>query len=100
MGGTTLLLASLFAWRGSGRSVTLRCKGGCKLEIDEGGGWMPAEAFDARLMLPGLVLLHCSMPGNARRHWLLLADCLPDADFRRLRVWLKWSGGRHPDATR
>ncbi len=100
MVGTSLLMASLFAWRGSGRSITLRGKVGGKLDIDEGSGWMPVEAFNARFMPPGLVLLNCSMPGHAHRRWLLLADSLSEQDFRRLRVWLTWSGGGNADDTK
>jgi hypothetical protein len=100
MAGMALLMASLFAWQGSGRTLTLRGKVDGTLDIDEGRGWMPVEVFSARFMLPGVTLVSCSMSGNVGRHWLLLADSLSDEDFRRLRVWLKWSGGRHADNTK
>jgi toxin CptA len=98
--GLALLAASLlFHWRG-GREITLRGKRDGALEILENGVWRPATLIAADPVLAGLGFLRYRLPGHRRsRSLIVLPDGLPEEDFRRLRVWLKWLGKKPGNGT-
>ena len=61
--------------------------------LQRDGHWSPATVLRSSFVLPWLVVLHLRLEG--RRLMLpvvLLPDSMGNDDFRRLRVWLRWSG--------
>lgn len=93
--GTVLLAASLAYYRRPGTSVALRGKSDGNLELQREGDWEPIELLPDSLVLPALTVLRYRVPGERRvRTAVILADSLPGEDFRRLRVWVRWLGGK------
>lgn len=59
------------------------------------GDWVPADVLGSSFVKPWLTILHLRLEG--RRSMLpviLLPDCMPTEDFRRLRMWLLWGRKR------
>lgn len=74
--------------------LTLRCHADGRLAMPVGDDWVTAQVLAATQVLPGLVSLGYRLPGQRRARWrAILADSLPEDDFRRLRIWLRWRAG-------
>ena len=94
--GTGLLVVSL-AWHLRPQpALSLRCGRRGELALRQGETWQTLDQFQAPLVLPALTLLRYRT-GRSTQSRVILADCLPQEDFRRLRVWLMWRGA--PAAT-
>ena len=101
-GGSVLLLLSVWHHRKPARAVTLRCHLDGKLERRQNSGaqtdWQIMVLLGPLIRLPGLILLSFQLPNTKRMSYLCIAaDALPQEDFRRLRVWVKWQSDRVPD---
>ena len=58
---------------------------------EAGGAERPARVLPGSTVFVWLVVLRYRVEGEARnRVRVVLSDSLPAADFRRLRVWLRW----------
>lgn len=71
--------------------IRLRCHADGRLEIWQTGIWRQAEAIHPAMLLPWLTVLRYRPHGQ--RHMstqVITPDSLPEDDFRRLRVWLRW----------
>ena len=91
--GTLLLGPNLLRQLRSPPAMTLRCGRRGELARRQGETWQPVPEFEAPLVLPALTLLRFrSAPRRRPQTLLILTDSLPEDDFRRLRVWLKWLG--------
>jgi hypothetical protein len=76
-------------------ATTLRGKADGSLEIRQGEAWQAVETLRVFLCTPVLTLLCYRLAGESFSRTLpILDDSLPEADFRRLCVWLKWLGGK------
>lgn len=55
------------------------------------GKWQTAKLQQSSFVSPWLTILNLK-PENARwlRNVVILADSMPEEEFRRLRVWLRW----------
>lgn len=96
MAGVGFLLLSLFlSWRPA-RDARLRGNRDGKLELWHDQQWRPAMVGDDSVILPFCTVLRIALDQpRLRRVLVILPDSLPDTDFRRLRVWLRWRGS-HP----
>lgn len=69
----------------------------------EQADWAPLQLAGPPLLLAGAAILRMRIPGRRRASSLLiLPDSLPEQDFRRLRVWLRWrarEGSKAADST-
>ncbi len=77
--------------RNSVQAVHLAADG--TFSIRFGSSWLQAEVQGSSFVRPWLTVLHLKPQG--RRFGMplvLLPDMLRTEDFRRLRVWLRWSG--------
>lgn len=91
----TLLSLALVAsaWRHlkQGKAVTLRCDKAGRLSVNTDGKWSPLELVHPQILLPTVTLLRYRPAGNNwSKSLLVLPDGLPQEDYRRLRVWLRW----------
>lgn len=69
----------------------LRCHADGKLETRQGDVWKALECPDPAMLLPWLAVLRYRQPGARRVTALVITpDSLPEDDFRRLRVWMRW----------
>jgi toxin CptA len=98
--GLALLIFSLvYYWRPA-PDVRLRGHGDGKLEIWRDQHWQVVRLASTSVIMPGCTVLH--IPSGSRwqnSYLVVLPDSLPAEDFRRLRVWLRWRGGK-PDTIR
>jgi hypothetical protein len=91
--GTGVLALSLVRHLRPQQTLTLRCGRRGELALRQGETWQPLARFEAPLVLPGLALLRYQAGADkGAESRVILPDCLPPEDFRRLRVWLKWLG--------
>ncbi|MCP5278857.1 MAG: hypothetical protein H6935_10925 [Thiobacillus sp.] len=87
-----LLLLASGTWRlRTPHSLTLAFHRDGQFAIQMHGARLPSALGLQQAILPWIVVLRYRLGdrGRTRQH-LLLPDCLPDQDLRRLRVWLKW----------
>lgn len=86
-----LLLASTsMNFRRRAAPVGLRCDKDGQLTLHDHGEWHPLTLAATPVLLPVLTLLRLRRAGQKTRSLLILPDSLPEEDFRRLRVWLRW----------
>lgn len=73
-------------------TLRLRCQAGGGLTIQDGGEAVPATLATDSMVWPGLAVLRYRL-GNERRTItrIVFADAMPEGDFRRLRIWLRWN---------
>jgi toxin CptA len=63
------------------------------------GAWHEGRLVGSSYVAPGLTVLNLKLAGARRlRHVVILPDAVDAEDFRRLRVWLRWS--RHDGTVR
>lgn len=78
--------------------ASFRCFPTGEMEILRDGEWRPAALLPESVVTPTLTVLRYRTAGQ---RWaesrVILADSLAAADFRRLRVWLKWCAGKRVD---
>ena len=68
-----------------------RCDPDGQLLISNKGSWEMVDVLPDSTVLAWLVVLRYRLPGKRFADTcLILADSMPDDDFRRLRVWLRW----------
>jgi len=62
---------------------------------ERGGEWQECELLDSTFVSPVLTIV-AVRPRDRRlaRHVVLAGDSLDAEEFRRLRAWLRWKGGR------
>jgi hypothetical protein len=95
--GTLALLLGLWRSRRPRPPLTLRCHGDGKLEMKSGDAWSLLGVERSAVLLPWLTVLRFAQADGKGSDFLLVT---PDAtdwdDFRRLRVWLRWTGTKAP----
>lgn len=70
--------------------VRLRCDKDGQLSLHAHGAWHPLTLAAPPVLLPVLTILRLRRADQKTRSLLILPDSLPEEDFRRLRVWLRW----------
>ncbi|MDD5241781.1 MAG: hypothetical protein PHG47_08700 [Sulfuricella sp.] len=71
-------------------AVRLHADGRCAFKI-RGETWHQATLLGSSFVSPYLTVLNLQPEGKRfARHLVILPDAVNAADFRRLRVWLKW----------
>lgn len=98
-----VVVHALWSSRRKQPALRLRCQADGGLGILEGDEALPAVLAPDSMVWPGLVVLRYRL-GNERRMTtrIVFADSMPEDDFRRLRVWMRWApltveAGRHPE---
>ena len=62
-----------------------------KLKVWRQGKWQPTRIANSSVVWSFCVVLHLTIANQRRfRSLVILPDSLPETDFRRLRVWLRW----------
>ncbi len=95
---SAVIVASMvFSLRHSMRPqiIALRVNVSGELSIQQrDGDWQEAALLGTSFVAPYLTILNLRA-GDKRwpQHVVLTPDALPQDDFRRLRVWLKWGRG-------
>lgn len=86
------LLITSASWRlgRRGTPVRLRCDKDGQLSLHADDAWRPVTLAAPPVLLPVLTILRPRMADRKTRPLLILPDSLPEEDFRRLRVWLRW----------
>ena len=63
--------------------------------VDRQGRWSEARILGSSFVSPALTILNLTVAGARLPRSLVVApDALPAAEFRRLRVWLRWRAAR------
>lgn len=89
----TLGLSLAYYWRPTA-PARLRCHRDGTLEIWHEADWRMARLDDASVIWPGFISLRHVLTQERGGTLLVLPDSMPAADFRRLRVWLRWRSER------
>jgi toxin CptA len=86
-------LSLAYYWRPT-PPTRLRCHRDGAFEIWHAAEWRSARLDDASVIWPGFICLRHSQARRRGRCLLVLPDSIPAADFRRLRIWLRWRSER------
>jgi len=90
---SALALSLAYYWRPTA-PARLRCHRDGTLEIWHEADWRMARLDDSSVIWPGFVSLRHGLAQKRGGTLLVLPDSMPAADFRRLRVWLRWRSER------
>ncbi|RPH39124.1 MAG: hypothetical protein EHM87_24640 [Burkholderiales bacterium] len=98
--GLVLLSGSLVHYWRRDQSARVRGDQAGKFEIRLDEKWRVARLADACVIWPSCTVLRFAVePGRRKRNLVVMPDSLPEEDYRRLRVWLRWRGGK-PDSNK
>ncbi len=62
-----------------------------KLQVWQEGKWQPTRIANSSVVWPFCVVLRLTIANQKKfRRLVILPDSLPEPEFRRLRVWLRW----------
>jgi hypothetical protein len=93
---SALALSLAYYWRPTA-PTRLRCHRDGTLEIWHEANWHAAGLEAASVIWPGFISLRHGPSRRRARGLLVLPDSMPTADFRRLRVWLRWRSAREAE---
>ena len=89
--GAVLLMISLTLHFRPRPRFRLRGDGEGKLKVWQEGEWQPTRIANSSVVWPFCVVLRLTIANQRQfRSLVILPDSLPETDFRRLRVWLRW----------
>jgi hypothetical protein len=68
-----------------------------KFEVWLEGEWRVARLAASSVIWPSCTVLRYAVDSEHKiRQLVVMPDCLPEVEFRRFRVWLRWRGAKHP----
>ncbi|MDP6969482.1 MAG: hypothetical protein QGG88_10300 [Gammaproteobacteria bacterium] len=80
-----------YAWLQTDSSLQRIQAGGSGWRVSLANGVVcPVQLVSGCRFIPGLIVLHFTLPSKRKLWWLLLADSADIQALRRLRVWGRW----------
>lgn len=76
-------------------TVRLRGEQSGIFQIWQEGKWQFAQISGSSVFRPGFMVLRTTIADRPRLiNLIIMSDSMPEDDFRRLRVWLRWRSGK------
>ncbi len=95
--GVLVLVSSLAYHLLQDRGTQVRGHANGTFEVWLEGKWCAARLAASSVIWPSCVVLRYAVDSEHKiRQLVVMPDCLPEVEFRRFRVWLRWRGATHP----